>query len=259
MTKIDQKIFQGNRTTNWIGIEGIIFAVDVVCLKLVFVILTTFTGFFGAGWSSHTISRSNSVTPTLPPTSWGLNGPQSVSWYPQFVKLWNQWGPMSGQCVLWKPFGKSFPRTTVFPHLRDGRCEHKTFLKPLWTNFEKWKKTSFERKTEMYNIQEIVTSNILHSKSSLSRSCLLMLLNHQSEDREHEELRMGRAGLAHRQSRTSWGHQVMGLQPCSSLPTFLMGLHAMLMSGACVGWNWWIHQGRIPSGATWIGSEVRPM
>ena len=127
------KIFQGNKTINVIGIEGsIIFVVDIAGLKLVFVILATFLAFFGARWSSHTISRSSSVTPTLPPTSWGLNGPQSVSWYPQFVKLWNQWGPMSGQCVLWSPFGKSFPRTTVFPHLRDGSCEHKSSMNELW-------------------------------------------------------------------------------------------------------------------------------
>ena len=79
------------------------------------------------------------------------------------------------------------------------------------------------------------SSNSSHSKASLSRSCLLMLLNHRQENQEHEG-EESEAGLARRQSKTFWGHPNPSnrLHTLCSQRTFVMGLHATHMSGECV-------------------------
>ena len=82
---------------------------------------------------------------------------------------------------------------------------------------------------------EMCSSNSSHSKASLSRSCLLMLLNHRQENQEHEG-EESEAGLARRQSKTFWGHPPPSnrLHTLCSQRTFVMGLHATHMSGECV-------------------------
>ena len=104
-------------------------------------------------------------------------------------------------------------------------------------------KTSFEHKTEMvtiYHIQQCFADCYIKYLTFQKQPIQILFADAVESSvggSGARKVKNGKAGLAHRQSRTSWGHQVMGLQPCSSLPTFLMGLHAMLMSGACVGWN----------------------
>ena len=177
---------------------------------------------------------------------------------------------MSGQWALWSLLGpgKSFPRTTLFPPLRYSRCK-KWFLKPFWCTFEfilalkkeKIKgKTSFGHKIEMVTTQPLWAElcRLLHQIVYIPKAAcpdlvcwccwIISWRIGSTKEKKNWEGRGSRIVSLKHFGVTQL--QVMGLQPLARhrARTFLMGLHAMHMSGACVRWNWWIHQGRIPSG-----------
>ena len=103
----------------------------------------------------------------------------------------------------------------------------------------------------------------------MSRSCLLMLLNHQLEDREHGRVRIVRAGLAHRQSQTFWGQPAPsnGLTaarstPCSNISngiTHVWSVCAMeLMDSSRKNSIWTKKKDDMEDGARWDGLQIRP-